>query len=63
MTLEIMDETAAAQLRAGMTVTVRIDTGHQRDLRESARRMAERWGLHSVVSFMLSESRAEVGPQ
>ncbi|MDH3453273.1 MAG: HlyD family secretion protein, partial [Gammaproteobacteria bacterium] len=56
--LRLVDDVTAAYLRAGMTVTVRIDTGHQRNLRDDARRAAERWGLPQFVTSVLSESVA-----
>jgi membrane fusion protein (multidrug efflux system) len=61
VTLELIDEVAASGLRAGMTVTVSIDTGHQRNMRETARQAAERWGLPHFVTTILSESLALVG--
>lgn len=62
VTLELIDEVAASGLRAGMTVTVRIDTGHRRNMRETARRAAERWGLPGFMTTILSESLALVAP-
>jgi len=54
--LSLVDDASAAFLRAGMTVTVRIDTEHRRNMRESARQAAERWGLPNFVATIISES-------
>jgi len=62
VTLELIDDVAASGLRAGMTVTVNIDTGHRRNIRETARQAAERWGLPRFVTTMLSESLAMAAP-